>query len=449
MLGIDDEGLERIIDGALGFLPGVGLIEESAAEERGVEFGECTCVDGIAAHVPDLVQRYASVETKGLEADAGIGALADQLRRLLELRAPEIIIRHQRSRMQRRFEELGKPYRTKWEPYEALMTGAPASPLCEAPLALFAKRDVEDVAEPCDCFVLATGFLVQYGYASVVLSKNGKVGDFFPTCGLRPVGCTDDLKILFVSGGGPSADTGYFTPTPVVRDVIRQKWLSGKPPKAVPRYVAGTIGDMKWAIVADLERALGYRMSPDWVGDQCGYTTTSVDGAYAYDGGWFVIEAATGKRVQDVREVARDVLSFTRRADGTWRFIVDGQERHVVDETGKVIASPRHRVCAIDRVGERVLSVSKKELVYEAIGGDTITRVDLSPLARKLAMPEETPLWHLLLATFGVAERVPKSPKRVRAAFEAGYVMIGDALTDAEIDRAILAAQKHPRLGAL
>jgi len=436
-LGIDAKALERIIDGSLGWLPGVGLVDESGAEARGVEFGDCTCVDGIAAHVPELVQRHASIETKGLEADVGITTLADQLRRLLELHAPEIILRHQRSRMQRRVEELGKPHVAKWEPYEALMTGAPASPLCEPPLALFGPRQAVDATEPRDCFVLRAGFLVQYPYASVVVGDDGEVRDIFPTCGIRPVGCSDDMKILFVSGGGQASDSGYFAPTPIVRDVVRRRWVGGKLPKGLPRYVAGTIGDVKWAIVADLQRALGYRMSPDWIGDQCGFTTTSADGAYAYDGGWFVIEAATGKRVLDVRRLRKDVLSFARRADGAWRFVVDGRERRVLDDKGKLVARARHRVCAIDRTAERILVVSKKELVYAAIEGKTIKRIGLSSLSRRLAMPEDTPLWHHLLSTFGVAEHVPSTPKKVRAAFDAGLVMVSSDLRDDEIARAI------------
>jgi hypothetical protein len=472
VLGIDAKALEAIIDGTMGFLPDVGLVDEKTAEDRGVEFGDCTGVDGIAPVIPKLVRKHVEIEKERLAevrgaririvddlhgASMAVDALSDVLRRLIELRAPEIILRHQRGRLQRCFEELalaraGKPRGTIWKPYEALMPGPPVSLLCEAPLAIYAMRDPADVAEPRDCFVLPTGFLVQFPYASVVIAPSGKVGDFFPTCGLRAVGCTDDLKILFVSGGGRAADTGYFTPTPIVRDVIRQKWVTGKLPKGLPRYVAGTVADVKCAIVADLHRALGYHVSPDWFGDQCGCTTTSLDGAYAFDGGWFMIEAATGKRILDMRQLEYGVLSFTRRADGAWRFVATKEETgaRVIDESGEVIAKPRHPVCAIDRAGERILSVSKKELVYETIGGNKpIARVDLAPLARKLAMPEDTDLWHLLLATFGVAERVPKTPKRVRAAFEAGYVTIDDGLTDAEIERAIFAAQKHPKLGAV
>src|SRR4029079_4387931 len=128
------------------------------------------------------------------------------------------------SRMQRRVEELGKPHVAKWEPYEALMTGAPASPLCEPPLALFGPRQAVDATEPRDCFVLRAGFLVQYPYASVVVGDDGEVRDVFPTCGIRPGGCSDDMKILFVSGGGQASDSGYFAPTPIVRDVVRRRW---------------------------------------------------------------------------------------------------------------------------------------------------------------------------------------------------------------------------------
>jgi hypothetical protein len=472
-LGIDEAALERILDGALAWTPEVGLVDESAALDRDLEFGDHTCVDGIAERIPELVLRHVPIEKERLAAVVGgarlrtiddadapyiaLVTLAQQLRRLLELRAPEIIVRAQRSRVQRRFEQIvdarsGKPSVTAWQPYEELMTGEAASARCEPPRAIFADRSAEDPAKPRDCFVLGSGFLVLYPFASIVLGAGGEVRDVFETCGLRPVGCSD-TKILFVAGGGPTADTGYFSPTPVVRDVAKRRWVTGKVPKGLPRYVAGTIGDVKWAIVADLERARGYRISPDWVGDQCGFTVASLDGAYAYDGGNFMIEIATGKRVLDMRQLGHDVLSFTRRPDGAWRFVgvpapqtddeAPGPPR-VVDVDAAVIAQPAHPVCALDPSGERILSVSKKELVFASVEGETLARFDLAGLARGLALPKNTPLWRDLLATHGVAERVTGTVASVRAALERGYA--DDGVTDAEIARAISTASKRVKL---
>ncbi|HEY2366642.1 MAG TPA: hypothetical protein VGH87_09660, partial [Polyangiaceae bacterium] len=121
VLDIDEASLEHVIDGTKAWVPDVGLLEEEAALDRGFEFGDFTNVDGIAARVPELVQRHVPIEKQRLErvrgarvdtVDATYGpymaivTLAEQLRRLLELRAPEIIVRHQRTRLQRRFEAL-------------------------------------------------------------------------------------------------------------------------------------------------------------------------------------------------------------------------------------------------------------------------------------------------------------------------------------------------------
>jgi hypothetical protein len=469
-LGIDANALEQILEGTTGFLPEIGLVDRDAALDRGIEFGECTCVDGIAAHVPDLVLRHVPIErelaiavrdgapfTTPIEDADGIQVeivylklnhLAQQLHRLLELRAPEIILLDVRARVQRAFEQLvaartGTSKPLAWETYDKLMPGPPSSPLCEAPLGLFADTLADDVTEPRDCFVVPNGFLILYAYASVVLGPEGEVRDVFPTCGLRPVG-SDGKRILFVSGGGPAARSGYFTPTPIVRDIEKREWVIGALPEGLPKFVAGTIGDVKWAIVADLEQARGYRIAPDWLGDQCGCTTTSLDGRYAYDSGWFVVEAATGKRVLDMRRFEHAVLSFTRRGDGAWRFVAE--EGLVVDETGKPIVKALHPVCALDAPGNRLLAVTTDELVLTDIeSGEARARFDLRPLAPGLALPSDSDLWRALLATFGIAANITGTAKSVRAAMDAGLVMY-DAITDKALARAIATARKRPNL---
>jgi hypothetical protein len=472
-LGLTPGELEDILAGALGFWGKKrGVIREEAFQERRrkLDFGALTGADALARHAPKLVLRHVPVEAghavlrEGARlappidaADAlyvDLEAHGRTLKRLIELGVPEILVRQARVDIQQIFQDLVSARRGEiadpWQPYADLMTGRPASTLCEPPRALFTGR----AADPCvprDCFVLRSGFLVMFLYASVVIGEDGAIRDVFPTCGLRPVG-DHDASILFVCGGGPAASSGYFEPTPIVRDVARRAWVVGALPQGLPRYVAGTIGDVRWAIVADLQRALGYRISPRSNGDQCGGTTTSVDGVWAYDGGYFVVEAATGRRVLDARGGGAEVRSFTRRDDGAWRFVAAEEgapsSLRIHDEEGRVVRAIPHPAAALSRDGRTLLCASAEEIVLLDVdtGAERI-RLDPRPLAAALAIPAgavSERAWHDLLSTFGVAERVAEqAPAAVRAAFAEGLIF-GD-VTDSDLATAIGAAADHPR----
>jgi hypothetical protein len=179
-----------------------------------------------------------------------------------------------------------------WKPYDELMTGCPPDGRCHPPRPFAAFVDGNPTALR-DCAAVADGYLLMFDFASVVVASDGAVLDAFPTAGLRPVGSIRGL-ILFVAGGGPTSWTGYFGPAPVVRDVANRRWVEGELRRGLPRYVAGTVGDVKWSIVCDLRERLGYRISPRWLGDQCGGTFTCVDNRYAHDSADFVVECATG-----------------------------------------------------------------------------------------------------------------------------------------------------------
>lgn len=461
-LGLALHEVEAVLATERAWTPATGLLDEGGWWEvlPDADYGAATGADGFAAHVPDLVLRHVPIEperpaARGVErlvepiddvdvAYAEILRAVATLDRLLELRAPEILVRVARVGVQLAFDALvrvrsgGEPL-DPWEPYAALMTGPPASPACAEPPTWAADRDRDDDGGVRDCFVLRSGFLVQFLYASVVLDRDGAVRDVFPTRGLRPVG-DSPTALLLVSGGGPTASTGYFSPTPIVRDLERRAWVTGDVPRDLPRYVAGTIGDAKWAIVADLHRAVGYRITPRLLSDQCGMTLTSRDGAHAYDHAGFVVEAATGRRVLDLRHLGdEEVVSFVRRPDGAWRLVVrPGEDREpeedadgddvppadpglrVVDADGAVLCALPHGTGALAPDGRTVASASPDELaLLDADTGERVLTLDLAPLARLVAAPADgdRELWRDLLAVWGTPAAV--------AGLDAGAVRAG------------------------
>jgi hypothetical protein len=424
-LRLSIEALEQVLSGRAAFVRDQVGVTKLIAEPDFWEmypdrsFGDFTCADGIASHAPDLVVRQLPLSPERArllepgplelpidEADAtylGIIMRAEYLERMIELGAPEILLRNARVILQHAFEEIvslseGKT-RELWEPYADLMTGAPSSTVCAEPPDWFTSRE-SDPTIPLDCFALRNGFLVMFPLTSVVLGSKGEVRDVFPTKGLRPVGDSESA-ILFVGGGGPTSATGYFDPGPVVRDLTTKSWVVGQRPAGLPRYVAGAIGDVKWAIVADLERGMGYRISPNLPGDQCGGTTTSVDCVHAYDSGHFVLDAATGRIVLDVRHLFHEVRSFVRREDGAWRFLgfdlededEDQDEPRqaspsliVFDEHGALIREVPFPAAALARDGKTIVCVSPDELVVVDVdSGEQKRSIDLRPLRVHLA----------------------------------------------------------------
>jgi hypothetical protein len=334
-------------------------------------------------------------------------------------------------------------------------------------MALYAAREPEGIGTPRDGLMLQSGCLLMFPYLSLVVGSDGEIRDAFPTSGLRPVG-SSETAILFVQGGGRASSTGYFTPTPVVRDIVHRRWVVGGIPPGLPRYVAGTIGDVKWAIVADLERAVGYRVSPGWPSDQCGGTMTSLDGRHAFDGGPFVVDAATRRPVVDARALDGDVLSFVQREDGAWRFLmlsvgvdedkeeVEGGETatapRVVDEAGREVGTFPDAL-SLSRHGRRILCASADEAsILTVDSAELAWRADLRPLAQLFAMPENTAnaeLWRNLLATFGVAEWIAKqTPETIRSALRDPY-LDGENLDDATLRAVIQTARRQPKLSAI
>ncbi|NUO49041.1 MAG: hypothetical protein HOV80_09320 [Polyangiaceae bacterium] len=418
-LRLSVEALEQVLSGRAAFVRDQVGVTKLIAEQDFWDmypdrsFGDFSCADGVASHAPDLVIRHLSLppeRSRLLGSDPldppideidvaylGIIMRTQYLERLIELGAPEILLRNTRVIIQHAFEEVvslseGKP-RELWEPYVDLMTGTPSSTVCAEPPEWFTSTDA-DPTVPLDCFALTDGFLVMFPLTSVVLDSKGEVRDVFPTKGLRPVG-DSDTAILFVGGGGRAARTGYFDPAPVVRDLTTKSWVVGPRPAGLPRYVAGAIGDVKWAIVADLDRGMGYRISPNLPGDQCGGTTTSVDGVHAFDSGHFVLEAATGRPVLDVRHLFHEVRSFVRRDDGAFRFlgfslededeVADDEPRPpaliVFDQSGTVIREVPFPAAALTRDGRTVVCASSDELVLiDVDSGERKRSLDLRPL---------------------------------------------------------------------
>jgi hypothetical protein len=417
-LGLSPEALEQVLSGRAAFVRENGITRLTNEKDFSEvfpdrRFGDFTCADGIASHAPDLVTRQIALEPERARlltgevltppiddidvAYLGIIGRAEALARLIELGAPEILLRNTKVIIKHGFEEVlalrqGNPPE-RWEPYAVLMTGTPSATTCAEPPDWFTPSDA-DPTIPLDCFALPDGFLVMWPLTSVAIDSKGEVRDVFPTKGLRPVGAGEST-ILFVGGGGPASATGYFDPAPVVRDVATKSWVVGPRPAGLPRYVAGAIGDVKWAIVADLERGMGYRISPNLPGDQCGGTTTSVDGVHAYDSGPFVVDAATGGVVLDVRHLFHEVRSFVRRDDGAWRFLgfdlededEDEEPREsapnlvVFDEHGTKLREIPFPAAALTRDGRTVVCASSDELVLiDVDSGEQKRSLDLRAL---------------------------------------------------------------------
>lgn len=500
-LGITATELAGILGGTLALLPEGQVLEESALadEHPDADFEALTCADSLAARLPNLLLRHVPIEPERApargerlippldEIDVAyveLSKYADHLRHMQGSAAPEIITRQLRVRIQEAFEglvaaRLHQPPPDRWEPYDRLMPGGSSATRCGAPLAIFAQTAADDPSAPLDCFVLPGAFLVMFPFLSVVIGEYGEIRDTFPTCGLRPVGA-GPTTILFVDGGGPASSSSHFSPTPIVRDVSARKWVEGALPPGLPRHVAGTIGDVKWAIVADLDRGLGYHISPGWLGDQCGATTTSLDGIHAYDGGWFVVEAASGKRVLDMRFFHHEVRAFMQLADGAFRFLAlppepdededepdedepdedqDEDEPEpradtlpsILDEDGTILRTIPCSAAALGPDGRSALYASETELVLlDLESGERRLTIDLGALSAPLAFPDAaadgSAPWRDLLATYGVAEAVAgQTPASIREAFEKGFIWSTD-IDDAALDAAIELARLHPPL---
>lgn len=411
-----------------------------------------------AIDVPrDPGERMSPPITGADVAAAEIHAIARRLASLERLGAPGILLGNERRRLQAACLAHGEP---TWQPLAELVTGAPPPRgAVGAPDPMFAESfDAPggvDAATPLDAAFLPDGFLVSCQYASVVLGADGGVRDVFPTCGLRLVGADRDA-LLLVCGGGPTGSSGYIGGEALVRVVAERRWHTGAVPATLPGHVAGTIGDVKWAVVLDVAAPRGYRMSPGFPGDQCGEAFNSACGRYAWDAYQFVREAATGEAVLDARDVRGRLVGFARAADG-WRFLVGADKRaadgaapalRILDERGTELRrfEDTTGAWALSPDGTRVLHVTREALVVIELDASTPPRpvFALAPLLAALALPEDTELWRQLAAHHAVpAEVATFTVEAVRAALPRR----GDeAPTDAEIAEAIAVAATLPPL---
>jgi hypothetical protein len=295
-----------------------------------------------------------------------------------------------------------------------------------------------------------------FEFCSVVIAPDGTIVDAFPTGDLRPVGSADG-RILFVAGGGPTSWTGYFSPAPVVRDVANRSWHQGELPDGLPRYVAGAVGDVKWSVVCDLHEKLGYRISPRWLGDQCGGTFTCADNRYAYDSADFVVECATGRKALHAHDLDIELVSFARTAEGRWRFVGYPWAREdepppglvLCTGDGEILRELPYSAAQMCPGGESLLVGTDDELVrLSATRGEAATRVDLRRLHSALGATISHDVGPLL-ALHGAPEDLAKqTPGSVRRALDRSYVSHED-WTEEAIATAIHAASTAPRLSEL
>ncbi len=392
---------------------------------------------------------------------ADVFALAEHLERMLELSAPNILLRHARSIIQAACEDAS--HGTAWQPLSELMTGRPAEPGAAGdPQPMFAVPFGSESCEtvPCDCAFLDSGFLLQFRFASIVLDADGEVRDFFGTCGLRAVG-SDERHVLLVCGGGRTANSGYFGAEAFVRDVVSHGWLKGVLPESLPRFVAGTIGDAKWSVVVDVVKGGGYRMAPRWIGDQCGNTFNSTCGHYAWDGTRFVLEANSGTAVLDARDLHGDLVSFAKTSNG-WRFVMlehpseeeEDEESlpnlRLLDEAGQIVRElgefDYESAVALSPNGARLLHVTGDRLrMLDTDSGEALGHsIDLRPLRAALALPEDGGLWQRLAAAYAVpAALAEASPAQAREAIKDTW---GDEPSDDDLAAAIGVARQRPEL---
>lgn len=385
---------------------------------------------------------------------AEIHAIARRLASLERLGAPGILLSNERSLLQAACLSSGAP---TWQSLDELVTGRPpARGAVGAPEPTFAMpSDVAlgevDATAPLDAAFLPDGFLVQCQFASVVLGTDGGVRDVFPTCGLRLVGA-DPAALLLVCGGGPTASSGYIGGEAYVREIAEHHWRTGAVPATLPRHVAGTIGDVKWAVVLDVAAPRGYRMSPGFPGDQRSETFNSACGRYAWDAYQFVREAATGEAVLDARDVRGRLVGFARAADG-WRFLVWADAKapapalRILDERGMELRrfEDTAGAWAMSPDGARVLHATRAALqVFDLAAGTPAPVFALAPLLAALALPEDTEPWRQLAACFAVPAAVATATlEELRAALRG---IGGDAPSDEDLARAITTAATLPPL---
>jgi hypothetical protein len=306
--------------------------------------------------------------------------------------------------------------------------------------------------------MISGGVVVAWQYLTIVFALDGAIRDTFPTCGLRVVG-SDERHVSLVCGGGSVTSSGHFGGEVHVRDTVEHRWLPrGEAlPSSLPRFVAGTLGDVRWAVVIDVKEGVGYRTSPLYQDDQCGETFTSACGRFVWDRGRFVLEVATGAAVLDADRLTGVFLGFAKTEVG-WRFLMisepedDAAPRHVqlVDEIGAVVrdlgALENRHAFALSPDGRRLVHARTGELrVCDADSGEG-AGFELASLTPALRLPNTSGLWQRLAAAFGAPSLlVTQTPAQLREAVAGSYDDDDDVTAEALI-AAIAEAKRCPRL---
>jgi hypothetical protein len=201
-----EDELDRVVRGALGFHQR-RPVEEASAEIDEIDLDEITGADAVARanaesaalmlhRVPIEATRARLLDRVPLASpvdpvDAAYAVLIDvaaELRRLVDLNAPQIIVREAKWHVQDAFEKLLACARgedvTDWAPLDRLMTGAPPSgALLEAaePWAGDALYSEADASVPLEVAFLASGgCILLFAGASVALGQDGRSSMCFP-----------------------------------------------------------------------------------------------------------------------------------------------------------------------------------------------------------------------------------------------------------------------------
>jgi hypothetical protein len=409
----------------------------------------------------DPAQPFTPPITDADRAAHEVWASSSRLRSLQALNAPSILLQGAKNSLQIACEALcSGRLEERWLPLSSLMTGAPAEPHAAGPPdALFALRGgpESDETTPGDAAIVAGGVVVAWHYLTIVFALDGTIRDVFPTCDLRVVG-SDARYLALVCGGGSVANSGHFGGEVHVRDTVEHGWLPrGEAlPSSLPRFVAGTLGDVRWAVVIDVTEGVGYRTSPLYQDDQCGETFSSGCGRFVWDRGRFVLEAATGDAVLDVDRLTGVFLGFAKTEEG-WRFLMISDPEddaapgrvQLVDETGAVVrdlgALEARHAFALSPDGRRLVHARTGELrVCDADSGVGAS-FDLSSLAPALRLPNTSGLWQRLAAAHGAPSLlITQAPAQLRETLPASYD--GEEVTAEALADAIDEATRCPRL---
>jgi hypothetical protein len=312
------------------------------------------------------------------------------------------------------------------------------------------------------CDVVRDGYLVHFGFASVVLRPDGEVRDLFPNNGNRAVG-SDSQFVMLASNSRP------FTMHAYVRDMDNHRWVTGPIPPSLPRHTAGVVID-RMPIVIDHDRGVYCNIQPRAIGET-ETVRTSACGRFVWDSSTFVREALTGRPVFDARWVPGDVISFAQTTDG-WRFVMCDQPQdenptdwpslRLLSETGDVVRQLDVGTWDFTRIGLSPVALSAdgtqllevRESMLRVLDADTDEpagqTIDLRPLHTALDLPDDSELWAVLASVYAIPHNVAhQSVDGVLADLAntfAGEHLEDAGLTRTEILDAISVAKNRQRM---